>query len=900
SRACLVPEGAAAPAAEPAEAPRLFCFSARSEPALREVARRARERLPALAERDLVDLAYTLSLRRTHHDCRLAATAGSREELARALDSFLHGEPLPNVSRGDRDVSGVQRVAFVFAGQGGQWPGMGRDLFATQPVFRDAIQRCEAAFRPFVDWRLTEYFNEILGNGAGGQGEWERIDRAQPLHFALQVALAELWQSWGVLPAAVVGHSMGEVAAAHIAGALSLDDAARVICTRSRLLARIAGAGGMALVELSAAEAAQQIEPWRDRLAIAAINGPTSTVVSGDSAAIGELLGRLEAADVFCRRINVDVASHSPQVEPLCAELHRELADLRGAVPAVPIYSTVEAAPWDRFDAAYWAANLRRPVQFAGACRQITRSGPAAFLELSPHPLLLNALQETVPMGLGSLRRDTPGMAVLLESLGTLYCLGYPVRWSALYPEGGNVLPLPPYPWQRQRFWPGRALAAEEAASEPEEPESLADHLYQIRWQKHDPPEPVSTSLADEVWMVVVDAGATDETGQAVARRVRELGGVAILTEAPGLDGQRHALQQATRIVYLRRGSLAELVRLVQELARHPALPHRLLWLVTRGAQAVPGDDRLRAVDGLPAADGAPLWGLARTLAAEHGDLWGGVVDLPAERDPAHDARAIVAAVISAGDEAGHEAGHESEMAIRAGDVYVPRLEKRTLGHASGRITFDPHSSYLITGGLGDLGVRLAAWMVGRGARHLILLSRTGLPDRRIWPDVKPDSATGRRIRVVEALARAGATCACPAADVADRAHLAGVLEQITRGGHLPLRGVIHAAGVVEPSLIADLDAESIERMLRPKMGGAMLLDELLASTPLDFFVLFSSFAAWLASPRLAAYAAANAGLDALAQRRRAQGRPALCVNWGFWAETGMAARSGWSMPHAQ
>lgn len=406
----------------------------------------------------LRDICYTAGARRSHHEFRLALAGQSPAELAERLLAFERDEPVPDLATGRRPATGQPGLVFVFPGQGAQWLGMGRDLLAREPVFRQALEECEQAIRSHVDWSLLEQLG--LDESAPGY-RLNEIDVIQPTLFALQVALARLWRAWGIAPDAVIGHSMGEVAAAHVAGALSLPDAARIMCVRSRLLRRVSGQGAMAVVGLSLAEAEELLDGYRDRLSIAVSNSPRSTVLSGDPAALAEVMEKLSARNVFCRPVKVDVASHSPQMDPLRDDLLAALAGLQPQPAPIPIYSTVtgEACDGAAFDAAYWARNLRQPVLFASMVQSLVEAGHTTFVEVSPHPILLPAVEEMLHhLGrtgstVSSLRREQPEQATILASLGQLYSLGYPVNWPGLYPAGGRVIELPAYAWQHERFW---------------------------------------------------------------------------------------------------------------------------------------------------------------------------------------------------------------------------------------------------------------------------------------------------------------------------------------------------------------------------------------------------------------------------------------------------------------
>ena len=435
-------------------APYLLPLSARSATALHQLARQYQDYL-ATEEVSLSDICYTAGTRRDHHDYRMAVVARTSEELSLNIEQYLKGEAATGAYTAHKETTGSPQLVFIFPGQGSQWPGMGQELLAREPVFAEALSQCEQAMKPHVDWSLLDVLTKEQE-----QALLERIDVIQPTLFAIEVALAALWRSWGIVPAAVAGHSMGEVAAAYVAGALSLEDAVRVICRRSKLLRRVSGQGAMALVELSLQQAEQVVAHYSDRLSVAVSNSPRTTVLSGETAALEEVLHNLEQHNVFCRRIKVDVASHSPQMDSLRDELLSVLDGLDPQISAIPMYSTVTGAlcTGREFDATYWVRNLREPVRFASTIQQLAEGGHTLFLEMSPHPILLPAIAEGLRhsqhdgFAFPSLRRAEDERGVLLESLGALYAHGYPVDWRKLYPKGTCVT-LPTYPWQREHFW---------------------------------------------------------------------------------------------------------------------------------------------------------------------------------------------------------------------------------------------------------------------------------------------------------------------------------------------------------------------------------------------------------------------------------------------------------------
>ena len=441
----------------------LLPLSARSPEALAALA--GRYELALAAGVPLADLCYTAGARRGHHDHRLAVVGDSPAELAESLAAYRQGAPHPGLSSAGHCRPGQRPgVVFLFSGQGSQWCGMGQRLYAEEPVFQEALGRCDTAMRPHLHGSVLA---ELLDDDA--PSELSDIGMIQPAIFAVQVALAALWRSWGVEPEAVVGHSMGEVAAAHVAGALSLDDAAQVICGRARLLRRASGQGAMLAAELTVAEAQELIAGQQSRVAVAASNSHRSTVLAGDPAVLTDLVSELERRGRFCRWVKVDVASHSPQMDALRADLRDVLAGIRPAPAQIPMFSTVtgDLLSGGTLDDAYWVENLCSPVRFSTAVRRLLDLGHDTFLEVSPHPILLGAVREDAESLertstlLSSMRRDDGGRTSLLASLSTLYTGGQAVTWEQLHPEDARCITAPTYPWQRERFWldaePGHA-----------------------------------------------------------------------------------------------------------------------------------------------------------------------------------------------------------------------------------------------------------------------------------------------------------------------------------------------------------------------------------------------------------------------------------------------------------
>jgi acyl transferase domain-containing protein/acyl carrier protein len=917
------PPAMTVPPPEPTEQPRrqaeVLVASARSEPALRELGLRWADFLRANPAVPLDAVARTIAAGRSPQQIRAPFTARDTASLAERLHAFGTGDGGP----APRRAQAVHRVktAFMFTGQGAQFAGMGRELWASEPVFREALERCAEILAPVLDRPLLDVLHPHEADAA--EGLIDRTVHTQPALFAVEYALSELWASWGVRPAAVIGHSVGEYAAAVVAGALDLEDALALIALRARLMESVTEPGAMLAVSLDAAAAEAAIGADRaGRVAVAAVNGPRDTVLSGAADAIAAIREELVSDGVQVKPLTVSHAFHSPLLDSVLAPLEEAAAKITVREPRIPLISNLTGRPLDRdtlADPGYWARHARRPVRFHDGLLALRETGVGAFVEIGPGRTLLGLAARTLPdpdlLWLPSLRRGVPEAEQVLGSLGALHAWGVPVDWSRVHPATADRhVPLPTYAFQRLplRFpladgaspllpGPGGLPAAGEAA---------ADHpQYTVVWRR----SPRAGRAADPAGRTLLFADTTG-VAERLAEELTALGGTCVLArigdDAAGSPdirsvpaGDRDALRTlladigpVDRIVHLAcldtpggdRTGAEELgrarvtgpetvVHLVQALAATGpgaageaagARPPRL-WLVTRGAQAT-GEEK--TPDGLA---GSLLTGLGKVVSLEHADLWGGTVDL----DPAggtESGAAELAEELLLGDE-------DDEVAYRGGARLVPRLiRSEPPADDAPRLQVTGDGVYLITGGLGGLGLTLAEWLVGLGARQLVLTGRGGLPPRERWDDPALAQPVADRIAAVRTLEEQGARVTVAAADVCDEAGMAAVLAEIAVGG-LPLRGVIHAAGLAGAQNIAEADPESLHAVLLPKVEGAWTLHRLLDGAPLDFFLLMSSIASVWGSAHLGAYASANRFLDALAAYRRSGGSTALSVSWGPW-----------------
>jgi pimaricinolide synthase PimS1 len=459
------PTGAGEPAAGAIEGtgaaavhgPTPFVLSAKSEQALAAQAERLLGHLKANPNLDHTDVAFSLATTRASLEHRAVALGGDREQLLGALAAIAEGEEDAGLARGIARAE--QKPVFLFAGQGAQHAAMALGLLDSSPAFARRIEECEQALAPFVDWSLDEVLRDETG-------AWlDRLDIVQPALFAVMVSLAGLWRDCGVEPAVVVGHSQGEIAAAHVAGGLSLQDAARIIALRGKAMAKIAGQGGMLSVSLSAAELSGRLAPFGERLSVAAINGPASLVLSGEPEALAELQGALEKDGIRTKSIAVDYAAHSSQIEALEDELLESFAPISPQSGSIPFHSTVSGEPLDcaELGPEYWYRNLRQTVLLEPVLRSLLLGGRRAFVEIGPHPVLGFGLRETIADALDSdegvavidsLRRDEGGAERFVLSLAQAHSEGVELDWGRFFAgSGARVLRLPTYPFQRRRYW---------------------------------------------------------------------------------------------------------------------------------------------------------------------------------------------------------------------------------------------------------------------------------------------------------------------------------------------------------------------------------------------------------------------------------------------------------------
>ncbi|MFB8416974.1 amino acid adenylation domain-containing protein [Streptomyces albidoflavus] len=909
--------------AEPAPAAALpLVVSARDADALRDQARRWAEWLQAHPGVPLRDVAHTAAERRAHFTERATVTAAGHEEAVAALTALAEDRSHRALVRATARRRG--RTVFVFPGQGTHWPAMGRDLLVSSPAFAETVDACDTVLRPYTGWSVRELLAGGAAHEDGTPVDLDQLDASIPALFTVYVALAAAWRESGLEPDAVVGHSQGEIAAAVVSGALSLEDGARVAVLRGRELGRSEGTGAMGFVELPVDEVRERIAPYGAALSVAVVNTPRSTVVAGNPEELTALLDELDDEDIVCGTVGAQFAAHSHHVDPLLPVLEEQLRDVRPGPSRVPFYSTVTGRLLDgeRLDAAYWCRNLREPVRLDLAQQALLDAGHDVFVEIGPHPVLTMALTEGDPRALAvpTLHRDRGSGAELLRTLGTLHAHGLRVDWArafaAAFPAAPRprVAALPPYAFQRRRHWiepaPPAAGGTENSAFwqavEEGRPETLAGLLQApeelhgplgellpllTSWQERQETEAMTGSLLYEEswelspaplparltgpWVLAVPAGAPAALAD---QAERALTGAGATVHRLGAGSDRASLAASLAALedhpegVLTLGSLDTapagggatrglLATLALVQAAADAGLDAPVWALTSGAADTTGDGPV------PHPEGALVAGLGRALALEDPVRFGGVVDLPAGPHAGlpDDLAGHLVAALAAGD-------GEDQVAVRADGRYVRRLRRTAPLGASKEWTTG--GTAVVTGGQGALGRHLAGFLADRGAAHIVLASRRG----------ELTEETGElRAR----LAARGVALTVAACDVTDRAQVDALLAGADRPGH-PLRFVAHLAGVTGMAPYTALSAEEAVHVTAAKVLGATHLHEALGARPLDGFVLYGSVAGLWGGAGQAVYSAANAALDALARHRRAGGLAATVLHWGGWAGGGM------------
>ncbi|MEV4483691.1 type I polyketide synthase [Micromonospora coxensis] len=913
--------------------------SARSKAALARQADRLARHVRAHGDVAPAAVAWSLATTRSTFDQRAAVVGSTVEELLTGLDALAAGIPAGNLVTGTVTGSSAGPV-FVFPGQGAQSARMAAGLIGRTPVFDAKLAECQQALAPYLDVDLVSVLT-------GDDESWlERVEVVQPVLWAVGVALAAVWRSAGVLPDAVIGHSQGEIGAACVAGILSLDDAAKTVALRSRALSVLRGTGTMASIDLPVDAVTERL-PAFGGVGVAAVNGPSTVVVSGPPQPVADLVDACQADGIRARLIPVDYASHSAAVQQVAEQLRADLADVTPQPGHVRLVSTLTGDWVDpaSMTADYWYDNLRRTVQFDAAVRTAIAAGHTTFVEISPHPVL------TMPVGailddtgvsghtLGSLRRGDDDATRLLTNLATAHTVGLPVDLTAVL-TGTDTVPLPTYAFDHQRFWLDGSGGVDleallQAAAEPTDAsfwaavergdltalaetlateDTPADRALDVlapalplltswrrqrrrqsdidRWRYQDTWKPL-TGVANRgmsgTWLVVMPTGDIVEPWQdAAVAAITAAGATVVPVPVSTTDADRDLLGKLLREAVATapgHGDEATEVTGVVSLLAFDELVHPLHPSVPGGFAATVALFQALGDIGVH----APMWSVTSGAASV------GRTDLL--RSPT---QALVwgfgrVAALEHPQRWGGLVDLPEAVDERCADLLVAALTAageedqiavRPGGLLARRLTRVPLGDSQPAHPWQPSGTALVTGGTGALGGHAARwLARSGV-ENIVIASRRGMAAPGAQ-QLVDELTELGAQASVVACDASDRDALAELIESIP--ADQPLTTVVHACAVLDDAMINDIRLDQIERVLAAKVDVAYHLHELTLDLDLSAFVMFSSFAGSVASSGVGNYAPSNAFLDALAQHRRGLGLPATSIAWGAWAGGGMA-----------
>lgn len=886
---------------------RLIVLSAKSDTALNEMAVRLAAHLQQHPQTELANVAYTLQSGRRPFPHRRWVVADHIDTAMRALNR-------PDSANTTRQAGEPKPVVFLFSGQGAQYRTMGRGLYAQEPIFREHVDRCAAMLAPHIGMDIRSV---LFDETSVDPDALNRTAMTQPALFVLEYALAHLWMSLTVRPQGMIGHSVGEYVAACLSGVFSLEDALRLVAVRGQLMQSMPP-GSMLAVSMSEADAASHVHTDVD---LAAVNAPNQCVLSGPDAAITSLQDTLTKNGIQSVRLHTSHAFHSRMMDPILESFHAQVANVARNTPTIPWVSNVTGdwiVPAQATDPSYWTNHLRRTVRFADGIETLCRKPERILLEAGPGQTLCSLAQRQIGgrpvIALASLRGsrngsvETSESSSFLEAVGRLWATGISIEWSGLYrDEHPRRLPLPTYPFERRRFWVEPITRSSEASQTtvPAKKQNISDWFYEQTWRRSPSIQPVRPP-AEGTWLVFVGE-QDDATG--IVRQLDSDGRSVVTVSA----GERYERRAKNRYVIHPRAREDYRV-LIDDLRKHNLSPRRVVhcWnlhsvhdslsadtfrlaqdkgfysllflaqalgsrtssestaicVLTSGLHDVTGEESLRP-------ERASILGACRVIPQEYANLTCRAVDLEASKDGQ---TLLTLSVITRLLAEYTDRRDEPVVAYRGAHRWIQSFEPVKLDHSSERpVLLRTHGVYLITGGLGGVGLQLADYLVRTVKARLILIGRS--------------KSTEGQLQYLRTLEAVGGDILTIQADVADEQQMrAAVAQAVDRFGEV--HGAIHAAGIPGGGLIDLKTEETVEAEFRPKIAGALVLSQVLRDRPLDFICLCSSLNALTGGVGQIAYCAANSVLDAMAHALSKRGSRVISVNFDRWNQVGMAVQA--------
>ncbi|CAG0937721.1 phthiocerol/phenolphthiocerol synthesis type-I polyketide synthase D [Thermoflexales bacterium] len=923
-----------APAPEPSGSSRewqLLLVSARTSSALDKVTQNLSAHLQQHPEINLADIAHTLQVGRHDFGRRRMVVCRTVAEAAQVLES---GDP-DRVFTNERET-GERPVTFLFPGQGAQYVNMSLELYRTELAFREIVDRCADLLQPELGLDLRQVLYPTTAKTEEATAQLEQTAFTQPALFVVEYALAQLWMSWGIQPQSMMGHSIGEYVAACLAGVFSLEDALKLVVARGRMM-QARPAGAMLSVPLPAAE----VQAWLNaELALAASNAPTLSVVSGTSDAIEDLERQITELGLTCRRLHTSHAFHSAMMDPIVEPFAQLVGKIQLNPPVLPFVSNVTGTwitPEQATDPKYWAQHLRQAVRFTEGLQTLTQESAGVLLEVGPGRTLSTFARQSSKSGtpaivINTLRHpqdEQSDVAFLLTALGKLWLSGLKIDWTAFYAgERRHRIALPTYPFERQRYWAqadASALGFAQQRLALEKKPDISDWFYLPSWKYSMQPEPVKAgelAATPGNWLIFADSYGL---GDQLIQRLHQEKQTAIKV----LTGEKFG-KIADRVYTIHPQHPQDYLALLAELHNSDQFPGKLvhLWTVTPDDQLAPENGRLDQMQSLGFY--SLLW-LAQALGAEETPTR---LDIGVISNQLHDLIGLEqlspekATVLGPCRVISQE---YPQLTCRSVDVVIPQLDANSAAKMADQIlaemgvtspdciiayrnarrwvqSFEPihlkepngqvprlrqHGVYLITGGLGGVGLVLAKHLAKTRQAKLILVGRSPFPPRQewsLWQKTRAESdAISRKIQQLQNLEALGSEVLILSADVTNREQMQAVVAQSTKHFGV-LHGVIHAAGIGSGGIMQLKTADTIEPVFAPKTQGVLALDVACRDVPLDFMVYCSSLTSVVGEFGQADYAAANAFMDAFAQRRATrQGTYTVSINWDTWQQVGMA-----------